>query len=167
MDHFSPDLHEQERGPNSWQAMADGLKWLHHEGFRVTIAGRTLWHEDERKSRHGYQSIFDRWAMDLDAFDPASLILFPELDETQDVPEITTACWDILGVGPDAQMCATSRMVVRHKGAERATVMPCTLLPYDKAFELGNCLQDAKSAVALNHPHCAKFCVLGGASCSL
>ena len=27
-------------------------------------------------------------------------------------------------------------------------------------------LEEAKGPVALNHPHCAKFCVLGGASCS-
>jgi len=27
-------------------------------------------------------------------------------------------------------------------------------------------LAEAERDVALNHPHCAKFCVLGGASCS-
>ncbi|MBT3397024.1 MAG: radical SAM protein, partial [Alphaproteobacteria bacterium] len=42
----------------------------------------------------------------------------------------------------------------------------CTLLPYDKAFELGQGLAQASKTVQLNHPHCAKFCVLGGASCS-
>jgi hypothetical protein len=45
-------------------------------------------------------------------------------------------------------------------------VLSCTLLPYDPAFEMGTTLADAASAVPLNHPHCAKFCVLGGASCS-
>ena len=44
----------------------------------------------------------------------------------------------------------------------------CTLLdvPYDAQFELGPTLQDAARPVPLNHPHCARFCVLGGASCS-
>jgi hypothetical protein len=45
-------------------------------------------------------------------------------------------------------------------------VLACTLLAYDTRFELGATLAEAAGAVALNHPHCAKFCVLGGASCS-
>ena len=44
-------------------------------------------------------------------------------------------------------------------------VLACTLLAYDPQFELGPTLQDANRDVRLNHPHCAKFCVLGGASC--
>jgi hypothetical protein len=45
-------------------------------------------------------------------------------------------------------------------------VLSCTLLPYDSAFEMGETLAEAAGEVPLNHPHCAKFCVLGGASCS-
>jgi len=45
-------------------------------------------------------------------------------------------------------------------------VVACTLLPYAPEFELGETLAEAERDVALNHPHCAKFCVLGGASCS-
>jgi hypothetical protein len=88
------------------------------------------------------------------------------MDASVEVPEITTACWDILGKSPDALMCASSRMVVKRKGAKKPSVLACTLLPYDPAFELGETLAAAEGPVALNHPHCAKFCVLGGASCS-
>ncbi|MBR9835934.1 MAG: radical SAM protein, partial [Alphaproteobacteria bacterium] len=42
----------------------------------------------------------------------------------------------------------------------------CTLLPYDEQFDLGQTLEDARQDVALNHPYCASFCVLGGGSCS-
>jgi len=45
-------------------------------------------------------------------------------------------------------------------------VLPCTLLPYDRYFELGATLESADRTVKLNHPHCARFCVLGGGSCS-
>jgi hypothetical protein len=31
---------------------------------------------------------------------------------------------------------------------------------------MGATLASAKGTVKLNHPHCAKFCVLGGGSCS-
>ena len=85
---------------------------------------------------------------------------------TVDVPEITVHCWDILGVKPESIMCASSRMVVKKKGADTATVVPCTLLPYDREFEMGANLAGSVIAVQLNHPNCAKFCVLGGASCT-
>ena len=44
------------------------------------------------------------------------LTLFPEMDSSADVAEITTECWDILSVRAEDQMCASSRMVVKHKG---------------------------------------------------
>ncbi|MFC1673739.1 radical SAM protein [Pseudomonadota bacterium] len=166
VDHFTLALHEKVRGPGTWEAMERGVGWLIENGFHVTVAGRTLWDEDEETSRRGYQQLFDAWGLTLDARDPGQLILFPEMDAHVDVPEITTACWGLLDVRPDAQMCATSRMVVLRQGAETPVVTPCTLLPYDPAFDLGRTLAGAKRDVALNHPHCAKFCVLGGASCS-
>jgi uncharacterized Fe-S cluster-containing radical SAM superfamily protein len=166
VDHYSPTLHEMERGTRSWAPMREGLRWLAANGFSLAIAGRTVWKESEEKLREGYQRLFREFGMVLDAKDPSRLVLFPEMDATLDVPEITTACWDILGVHPDAMMCASSRMVVKRKGAERPAVAACTLLPYDPQFELGASLADASGAVKLNHPHCARFCVLGGGSCS-
>ena len=88
------------------------------------------------------------------------------MDEGSSVPEITTECWDLLGVSPDDMMCASSRMVVKHKGDLKPSVMACTLLAYDKSFNLGATLVEASKSVQLNHPHCAKFCVLGGGKCS-
>jgi len=88
------------------------------------------------------------------------------MDITVDVPEITTSCWEILSVRPETQMCASSRMVVKRKGQERPTVVSCTLLPYEEEFELGKTLSEASKKIYLNHQHCSKFCVLGGASCS-
>ena len=97
------------------------------------------------------------------------------MDVRADVPEITEACWGILHKDPREVMCASSRMVVKRKGANAPVVLPCTLLPYDPAFEMGATLAEAaradggmfeSGAVKLCHPHCAKFCVLGGGSCS-
>ena len=166
IDHATPARHEQERGPGSWAALERSVKWLNENGFTVDVAGRTLWEESEDQARRAYRDLFAAWDLDLDAFDPTRLVLFPEMDDLADVPEITTACWSILNVSPQAQMCATSRMVVWRKGEVAPKVVPCTLLPYDPAFDLGDTLSQADKSVALNHPHCAKFCVLGGASCS-
>ena len=166
VDHFTPAKHEAVRGDGTWAPMIEGLKWLADNGFRITVAGRTCWNETEEDARRGYADFFTDEHIPIDAADPAALVLFPEMDSAADVPEITTHCWDILGVAPESMMCATSRMIVKHRGADAPIVVPCTLLPYDKAFELGRGLARAAKTVRLNHPHCAKFCVLGGASCS-
>lgn len=59
------------------------------------------------------------------------------MDEKVEVPEITISCWDILGKRPEDVVCASSRMVVRRKGANHPVVLACTLLPYSPEFELG------------------------------
>ncbi len=166
LDHYTEALHAAERGPRSWRPTLDGLKWLAENGFAINVAGRTCWGESEKALRAGYARLFAEHGIPVDAHDPVALVLFPEMDARIDVPEITEACWGILGVRPEAMMCATSRMVVKRNGAARPTVVSCTLLPYDAQFEMGETLADAFGAVKLNHPHCAKFCVLGGGSCS-
>ena len=166
VDHYTQQLHEEERGPRSWGPMLEGLKWLSHHGFHIAAAGRTRWGDDKADLRQGYGRLFVSEDIAIDADHPAQLVLFPELDDQVDVPEITTACWGILDQSPDDVMCASSRMVVRRKGADLPVVLSCTLLPYDEAFEMGTSLAEASAPLKLNHPHCAKFCVLGGASCS-
>lgn len=166
LDHYSPAVHEAERGVGTWAPTIEGLQWLVTEGFRVDVAGRMLSGETEQDVRVGFARLFERLGVPVDAHDPGALIIFPEMDESLDVPEISTGCWDKVGVSPDEVMCASSRMVIKRKGAARPAVVACTLLPYDPRFELGATLQEAQRAVVLNHPHCARFCVLGGASCS-
>ncbi len=175
LDHFSAVLHEAERGPKTFARAIAGLDWLSSNGFRVAIAGRTCWNETEADARTGYAALIARQGWPIDPDDPQQLMLLPEMDGSSDVPEISTACWSILGKRPGDLMCATSRMVVKRRGASRASVVPCTLLPYEDAFEMGATLRQAARAdggmfthgsVKLCHPNCAKFCVLGGGSCS-
>lgn len=166
LDHHGRVFHDMERGAGSYDETIRGLKWLASNRFRIAMAGRTCWGEAEAEARAGYQALFERLRLALDASDPAHLVLFPEMDAHRDVAEISEGCWSTLNKSPDSVMCATSRMVVKRKGATRAAVVSCTLLPYDTEFELGSTLAEASRAVALNHPFCAQFCVLGGASCS-
>ncbi|MDF2095729.1 radical SAM protein [Aquibaculum arenosum] len=165
LDHYGPAVHEAERGPRSWAPAIAGLRWLTEAGFHVTIASRQLSGESDAALRAGFAHFFAEHALPMDANDPRDLVIFPEMDEGADVPEITEACWGLLGRRPEQVMCAESRMVVKRKGATHPVVVPCTLLPYDTRFELGETLRDSAGPVALNHPHCARFCVLGGASC--
>jgi hypothetical protein len=166
LDHYDAALHELVRGKRSWQPAIDGLKWLSDEGFHIHIAARGCWNEPEDAMRAGFAALFQREGIRIDTADPVRTMILPEMNAALDVPEITERCWGILGVSPDAMMCASSRMVVKRKGADRPVVVPCTLLPYDEAFELGHTLADAAGPVPLNHPHCARFCVLGGGACS-
>lgn len=166
VDHYLADLHDKERGAGSFAKTLKGMEWLRDTGIRMTVAGRTVWGETEDQARRGYADLYAQHGFDIDAFDPGATVLFPEMDESVEVPEITTACWGILNKSPSEVMCASSRMVVKHKGAKTPSVIACTLLPYAPGFDLGTSLQEAERDVALNHPHCAKFCVLGGASCS-
>jgi uncharacterized Fe-S cluster-containing radical SAM superfamily protein len=166
LDHHTRAVHEAERGARSWQPTIDGLVWLARNGFAVHVAGRHFTPEADAELRAGYARLFAALEVAVDAFDPVRLMLFPEMDATRDVPEITEACWGILKKSPEGVMCASARMVVKRRDATAPAVLACTLLPYDPRFEMGTTLAEASGAVALNHPHCAAFCVLGGASCS-
>lgn len=166
LDHFSREGHNRERGDGSFDIALTGMKWLTDNGFHLHIAGRAMFSESEDVARAGYADLIARHGWNIDALDPGQTILFPEMDETVDVPEITTACWGILDISPDAMMCASSRMVVKRKGEDKPAVLACTLLWDDVQFETGKTLGESLGPVKLNHPHCAKFCVLGGASCS-
>lgn len=166
LDHYTRELHEEERGPGTWQPTFDGLVWLSRNGFNTAVAGRTLWGEPDSAMRQGFARLFAEHGIAIDAEDRERLVIFPEMDERADVPEITEACWGLLHADPASLMCASSRMVVKRKGAAAPGVVACTLLPYDPQFELGATLAEASAAVPLNHPHCARFCVLGGGACS-
>ena len=175
LDHYTRELHDTERGEGSFARTLEGIDWLAREGFALALAGRTCWGESEEDARAGYAALIAERDWPVDAQDLAALVLFPEMDVRAEVPEITEACWGILHKDPKDVMCASSRMVVKRKGAAPPVVLPCTLLPYDPAFEMGATLAEAAradggmfehGAVKLCHPHCAKFCVLGGGSCS-
>jgi len=166
LDHYSSVVHEAERGPDSWDKALSGLRWLAQNGFSIAIAGRHLANESDAQARAGFAELLTREGLTIDLDDPQQFVQFPEMDAGADIAEITTDCWDILGVDPARIMCATSRMVVKHKGADTPSIAACTLLPYDPRFNYGATLAGALGAVKLNHPHCARFCVLGGASCS-
>jgi uncharacterized Fe-S cluster-containing radical SAM superfamily protein len=166
IDHHDPAVHEQERGRRSWAPALDGLVWLAANGFRLDVAGRRFTGESEQSLRDGFAALFAAHGIPVDAYDPVRLMLFPEMEPERDVPEITTACWGILHKSPDDVMCAGARMVVKRRDAPHPVVLACTLLAYDPRFEMGTTLKEASVPVSLNHPFCASFCVLGGASCS-
>ena len=166
LDHYSAKCHDQIRGQGAFKSSIMGMNWLHQNGFKLAVAGRRLWNENTIHSKIGYAKLFKKFGYDLDVSNPAELVLFPEMDLNVDVPEITEDCWRKLGKSKLDIMCSSSRMVVKHRGDSKPSVIACTLLPYASEFNLGNTLAEAEKSVSLNHPYCAQFCVLGSASCS-
>lgn len=157
LDHHTAALHDAERGTGSFEKTLAGLRWLLDAGFRVSVAGRSFAEEDPQAGRAGYARAIGR---------EVELTVFPEMGTARDLPEITAECWGLLGKSPNSVMCASSRMVVKRREADAPAVLACTLIPYDARFEMGRTLRESWRPVALQHPHCASFCVLGGASCS-
>ncbi|MGI3167637.1 radical SAM protein [Pseudooceanicola sp. C21-150M6] len=165
LDHYRAPAHDAERGDGAFEESLTGMRWLRDLGVEMAVAGRGFTHETEAEMRAGYAALFADEAFLIDAGNPGALVLFPEMDLGAEVPEITTACWGILGKEPSGVMCSSSRMLVKRRG-EAPSFAACTLLPYDPQFDMGTQAPEIGQAVALNHPHCAKFCVLGGASCA-
>ena len=97
LDHHRAAVHEAERGAGTWAKAIDGLRWLAGAGVPLAIAGRMLPHEREADARRDYAALFTELGLAIDAADPGALVLFPEMDATADVAEISTGCWDILG----------------------------------------------------------------------
>ena len=166
IDHYQKGKHEEIRGKNTFNVMMEGLKWLNQNNFNYALATRLLWGEQEDQLRDNFNLFIDKYNLKLDAKSKEQLVTFAEMDEKFDTPEITTACWNLLGKNPDDIMCSSSRMVVKKKTSPKPSVIACTLLPYEDEFDLGQNLTDSLKKIYLNHKHCSKFCVLGGSSCS-
>ena len=166
IDHYQKEKHEEIRGKNTFNIMMEGLKWLNQNNFNYALATRLLWGEQEDQLRDNFNLFIDKYNLKLDAKSKEQLVTFAEMDEKVDTPEITTACWKLLGKNPDDIMCSSSRMVVKKKTSLKPSVIACTLLPYEDEFDLGQNLTDSLKKIYLNHNHCSKFCVLGGSSCS-
>jgi predicted phosphodiesterase/pyruvate-formate lyase-activating enzyme len=158
LDHFTADLHEALRGPGSFAPSLAGLRCLSAIGAPLSVAARTPWGQTEAMLRAGFAALFAAEGLRLNAQDQAELILFPEMDADSPLPPVTQAA--LAALPPDKPlMCANARMAVRRRGAAAASLTPCTLLPARE-------LPGWESKITLDHPHCGRFCVYGGASCA-
>lgn len=165
LDDSQPGCHDAERGTGAFALACEGIDWLIQHGFTVHIAGR-LWGRAEQDVRASYARLFHEKGWTINASKADQLILFPEMTSDQSPPEITTDCWRILNKSPSELMCATGRMLVRRKNQTKPSLVACTLLPYEDDFDLGTDMSNYQRDIALNHPWCASFCVLGGGACS-
>tara|TARA_B100000686_G_scaffold293233_1_gene322587 strand:+ start:1829 stop:2743 length:915 start_codon:yes stop_codon:yes gene_type:complete len=164
LDHYTKNKHEKIRGNNSWHKAISGIDWLNKNKFNISIASRILY-DSEIKLRKGFDELFNKLKLNINAYDSNELILFPEMKNNLNTPEISSSCWKILKTKPENLMCSNSRMIIKRKTDNETRVVACTLLPNSKEFDYGTNLSNTNIKTYLNHPHCSKFCVLGGATC--
>ena len=67
LDHYSPEVHEAERGRRSWAPTIDGLVWLACNGFAIDVAGRRFSGEPEAALRAGFARLFAELDLPIDA----------------------------------------------------------------------------------------------------
>ncbi len=166
LDSPAREGHEAIRGRGTFAPALAGLGWLAENKFRATVAARLPERAAEAELRAGFAALFATKGIMLDAFDPAALVLFPELGVAEAPPEVGQTCWQALSGSGRTVMCASARMIVHRKGEAAPRVVACTLQPYEDRFDLGATLAGAARRVTLSHPHCARFCVFGAARCS-
>jgi MoaA/NifB/PqqE/SkfB family radical SAM enzyme len=53
VDHWSAELHDQERGQGSFEITMKGVRWLRDQGARLAFAGRTVWGENDERAHGG------------------------------------------------------------------------------------------------------------------
>ena len=76
------------------------MRWLSEKDFTLSIAGRTVWDEDEGRASHRLWTTFQRDWPKPQSTQSGRPRVVPEMDEMVDVPEITTDCWSVLGISP-------------------------------------------------------------------
>ncbi|MBT3234403.1 MAG: radical SAM protein [Bdellovibrionales bacterium] len=167
LDHYTAQLHDRQRGTGSFDQAIATIVQLAQHNCHFTIATRSQSGESPAAIQYHFKQMLADYAITFDPFVSDNLTIFPEMDSSavDDLPEISTDCWNKIERKPAELMCASSRMVIKRRGEQQPVVTACTLLPYQSQFELGSTLKEGVRPVYLNHPFCAQFCVLGGASC--
>jgi len=165
LDYPDAARHDVDRGEGSFASALEGIRWLHEQGFEVSIARQSEANEDAESVEAAFRAIFRQAGI------PESLAFtaFPDLGvpgSDNGSPEITETCMQKYPT-PESQshfMCTYTRMLVK-KGDE-VRIYACTLVDDDPQYDLGTSLADSMDQrVMLRHPRCFA-CYRFGASCS-
>ena len=138
-------------------------------GFRAWhVAGRTCWQRGRGGVRAGYRA-----RCSPSAAGPSmptircALVLFPEMDAQR-----RRAGDHHAPAGASCRRAPTGDVRLEPHGGEAARAprgrrcWPARCSPTTRSSSWAHAWPRRRGAVPLNHPHCAKFCVLGGAACS-
>lgn len=165
LDYPDADRHDVDRGAGSFAEALEGIRWLHDNGFDVSIARQTDEGENPEAVETSFRQIFRAHGIPEDL----PFTAFPDLGTpgTDDgSPEITENCMEKYPTAESRAhfMCSYTRMLVKQNG--RVRVYACTLVDDDPDYDLGGTLRESlQKRIMLRHPRCFA-CYQFGASCS-
>ncbi|MEX2334031.1 MAG: radical SAM protein, partial [Pseudohongiella sp.] len=165
LDYPDAARHDEGRGEGSFAESLQAIRWLHENGFKVSVARQMEANENSAAIEDEYRSLFRRHEI------PQSVAFtaFPDfgIPGTEDgSPEVTESCMDKYPTqqSRDHFMCTHTRMLVNSERGVR--VYACTLVDDDPDYDLGGSLADSmRTRVMLRHHRCFS-CYKFGASCS-
>ncbi len=165
LDYPDAVRHDQGRGDGSFAKALDGIRWLHEQGFVVSIARQTDPGETPAEVENGFRAIFRNHGIP----DSLAFTSFPDLGtpgSEDGSPEITETCMEKYPTRESRAhfMCTYTRMLV--KKGDRVRVYACTLVDDDPQYDLGGSLRESMSQrIMLRHHRCFA-CYRYGASCA-
>ncbi|WP_166253186.1 radical SAM protein [Marinobacter salicampi] len=157
--------HDKDRGDGSFAKALEGIRWLHQQGFKVSIARQTDSDEVPAEVEASFGAIFRDWGIPEDL----AFTAFPDLGapgSEDGSPEITENCMDKYPTKEARAhfMCTYTRMLVKKN--DQVRVYACTLVDDDPEYDLGGTLRESmEERVMLRHHRCFS-CYRFGASCS-
>ena len=162
-----PDIarHDAGRGEGNFVRALEGIRWLHEQGFVVSIARQTDPGEDPEAVDAAFRALFRKHGV------PESLAFtsFPDLGtpgSEDGSPEVTETCMEKYPTTESRAhfMCTYTRMLVKKDG--RVRVYACTLVDDDPDYDLGSTLAESmRERIMLRHHRCFA-CYRFGASCA-
>lgn len=165
LDYPDAARHDVDRGAGSFEEALQGIRWLHDNGFEVSIARQMEDGEDEQAVEAAFRRIFRHNGIPEDL----AFTAFPDFGTpgTEDgSPEVTETCMEKYPSRESRShfMCTYTRMLV--KRGERVRVYACTLVDDDPQYDLGGTLRESlDERIMLRHHRCFA-CYSLGASCS-
>ncbi|WP_052384134.1 radical SAM protein [Litchfieldella xinjiangensis] len=165
LDYPDAARHDIDRGEGSFAKALEGIRWLHDNGFDVSIARQMTTDEDSAQVEADFREIFRREGIS----DDLAFTAFPDFGtpgEEDGSPEITEGCMEKYPTDESRAhfMCSYSRMLVKQNGQVR--VYACTLVDDDPDYGASGSLRESlDTRVMLRHHRCFS-CYRFGASCS-
>lgn len=165
LDYPDAARHDAGRGEGSFAESLHSIRWLHEQGFKVSVARQMQADEDTAATEAAYREVFRQHEIPQ----AVAFTAFPDFGvpgAEDGSPEVTENCMEKYPTQQSREhfMCTHTRMLVNTSRGVR--VYACTLVDDDPDYDLGPTLAESMGArVMLRHHRCFS-CYKFGASCS-
>ena len=165
LDYPDAARHDAGRGEGSFAESLQSIRWLHEQGFKVSVARQMQADENSGAIEAQYRDVFHQH----DIPQAVAFTAFPDfgVPGTEDgSPEVTENCMEKYPTTQSREhfMCTHTRMLINTERGVR--VYACTLVDDDPDYDLGGTLAESmETRIMLRHHRCFS-CYRFGASCS-